>query len=389
MSNDTSATFEAVQRIHAETRRRFGAFLREEVSPGAALRDRAGESFSPAITARAAGLGLFGCGLPREAGGEGANDLEWGLMLEEIGYLCEDLSFPQVLFATTVSANAIAATGRADYLERYVRPMARGQRRAAFAFSEGTDAFSFVTRARPGADGAYLVDGEKLPIGAALNADTFITYARDERDDVVALLVERDDPGVRALPVHVNGLRATDFCRLKLEAVTVPRERVMVAADGVSHSQQILNGSRLLIVCALVGRMRAVLESVIRVVGKKVRFGQPVTARANVQGSFGRMLIAVESSRAVLYRALEWMAQGRADPFWDPVISAAKCHIAAQAHELMTTALRVLGGAGFMDETIGRHQRDFAGYFTANGTSDLLEIDLGLHAIQAVERGGL
>lgn len=380
-----NASAPLIARIRAEVNERFGAFLRDEVSPGAAARDRAGETFSPALTRRAAELGLFGFALPKEAGGGGANDLEWGLALEEIGYLCEDLSFPQVLFATTVSANAIWHTGRADYAERYVRPMARGERRAAFCFSEGSDAFSFKTRARRQPDGGYLVDGEKLPIGAAVGADTFIVYARDERDDVIAVLVERDDPGVHPSPVEVNGLRATDFCRLRLEGVAVPADRVMIPADGVSHSQLVLNGSRLLIVCGLVGRMRAVLELVMTSLRRKVRFDHPVIQRQNVQASLGRMVLAIESARAMIYRALEAMVQGHADRHWDPLVSAAKCNAAEQAHLLMTLALRLLGGEGFMDERMGRYQRDFAGFFTANGTSDLLEIDLGLHALQQLE----
>src|SRR5678816_301933 len=107
-----------------DIRARFGAFVRDAVNPGASHRDRAGEPLSRDLVTEAARLGLLGYGLPTDIGGGGADDLAWGLLLEEIGYLSDDLSLPQVLFAATIPARAILATGRADSFDRYVRPVA-------------------------------------------------------------------------------------------------------------------------------------------------------------------------------------------------------------------------------------------------------------------------
>src|SRR5262245_12468984 len=85
---------------------------------------------------------------------------------------------------------------RPGIIERYVRPMARGDLLGGCCWSQGRDALSFRTTVRRYGNG-YLLDGEKLPIADGMIADVFMVFARsEETGDVVVVLVERQDKGV-------------------------------------------------------------------------------------------------------------------------------------------------------------------------------------------------
>ena len=378
-----------VQAYAARAREYFGPFLRETVNPGAAERDRSGTPIPNDIFRRSAELGLLPYSLPRELGGLEANALEWGLVLEEVGYLCEDGTFPYFLSVRATVAATLYESKRPDIIDRYARPMARGERFGSFAFTDGADPFSFRTTARRAGDGAFILNGQKQFTTGGLTADCYLVYARDERtDDILVFIVERDDAGVTLGPLDVHGCRTAGLCTLGLDQVRVPAERVLAAADGLSHSQIFLNRRRVLLVAGFFGRMRAMLERCIAHLGSTIRYGRPLTEMQAVQASIGRMTASVEACRAVLHTALAWQASGASDPIWDPNITAAKYFVTEQLNAFCSDLFRLAGGFGYTAESgFGRFQRDVAALFAGAGAQGTLEVDLGVMAIQRLTGG--
>ncbi|WP_394821765.1 acyl-CoA dehydrogenase family protein [Pendulispora albinea] len=367
-----------LDRVAAEARSRYGSFLSAAIEPFARDRDAKGMSI-PRDAMRSAGeLGLLRMAVPEGAGGGGADPVAWGATLEEIGYLTSDNSFPLLVSLRVAVTSAIAEIGRGDLQERYVRPMMAGERAGAFAYTDGTDAFSFATTAEPSGDG-FVLRGEKLLVTGGATADTFMTYVRDTRtSDLLVFLVDREDAGVELRHVEVSGFRSAGLCSLHLEDVRVPAHRLMVAADGLGHAQRFLNGRRALLICGVVGRMRAIVESCTRALCKTIRYGQPLTDFQNVQATLGRMYIDLEVTRAIMYRALHRARKGEADPLFDPVTSAAKYVTIERALAIAATAMRLLGGQAFRREfPYERDLRDFTGLVPGAGAQDLLEINLG------------
>ena len=210
-----------------------------------------------------------------------------------------------------------------------------------------------------------------------------LTYVRGADNDLVALLVERGDPGVELEPITVNALRSGGTCALRMTDVVVPDHRVLAPADGLAHAQHALNARRLTVMCPPLGRLRALHERCVRIARETVRDGRPIAEMQNVQAILGRMYVSIEACRALTYRALD---PGRRDasPIWDPLLSAAKHFVADQATRLMVEALRPLATHGFLDAELGRLLRDFTTLIAVSGTQDSIEVNLGLHAVHEV-----
>ena len=370
------------RRVGAEVRRRFGTFVRECVDPGAEERDALGVGCPPEVIREAREVGLFTLALPKELGGGGADLYEWGLVLEQLGYLCDDASFPALLSARVWVTDTLFRAARPEHIERYVVPMARAERFGSFAYSDGADPFDFSsTLRRDGSD--LVVNGEKTIVTGATSADIFVVFLNDEASgDLVVVLVERDDPGVRVESVASLGVRGLGLGALRMEDVRVPGDRLVVASDGLTFAQRMLNARRVLLVAGLVGAMQAVHERCIAHLSATFRYGMPLIEMQNVQAAVGRQYIAVEGSRAILHRALSRLAghEGRIDPEFDPVISAAKHEITNRGIELAISSLRLLGGRGYLRGPAERFLRDTCSLLAAGGTQDVLEIDLGVRA---------
>jgi alkylation response protein AidB-like acyl-CoA dehydrogenase len=375
--------------IARDARTQFGPFIRECINPGADERDRLAITFPVELLREAARCGLWGRAMPVACGGRGADAFEWGVTLEQLGYLADDGSFPLVISIRTAVAHAIHAAKRSDLDERYVKPMVRCERFGSFAYSDGADPFAFSSRIRRDG-GDWIAEGEKLLVTGGSSADVFMTYLREpESGDLVVVLIERTDPGVEVVPVDVTGLRAAGLSSLKLDRVRLPDERVLHREDGVSHAQAFLNERRTLLACGPLGRMQAILELCIESLDGTVRYGQPLVEMQNVQACFGRMYVGIEGARALMYTALERQS-GRVagyDPMFDPIGSAAKYMVSERAIDLSSRAFRLLGGRGYVrDQRIERHVRDFYGMLAGGGAQDVLEVDLGINAISQYQR---
>jgi len=323
--------------------------------------------------------------LPSEIGGGGADLVEWGLMLEEVSYLCEDLSLPYVVSLRAGVIQAIYDSGRKDLIDRYVRPMVSGIRAPVFAYTDGTDAFSFRSTVRETPEG-YVLTGEKPFASGGDTADTFMTYVRSQRegsDDLQVFLVERSDPGVEVIPAQLAGLRSAGVVTLRLNDVSLSKNRLLVRADGLSHAQKFLNGRRVLLACIVLGRMQAIMNSCIASLSDTIRYERPLTAMQHVQAQIGRMYAIVETTRSMVYRALEHQA----DPFWDPLGSLAKLYAVDQGIALVHIAQRLLGGNAYVQGNhYERYLRDFCGFIPGGGSQDTIEVDLGIAAISTNTR---
>ncbi|MFD6070280.1 acyl-CoA dehydrogenase family protein [Amycolatopsis lurida] len=332
--------------------------------------------------------GLHRLSLPPAVGGDGVDVLTWGMVLEQIGYRCTDSALPMIINHTIDIARFIAESGRADLIEKYARPIGRGTIGAGIAYTEDADAWSFDTVLRRKGDD-FVLTGHKTYVTAGVMSDVFLVYPLDETGDMVACLVERDDPGVTVTPATPLGMRTAGAASLTFEDVPLPAERILEPSDGLTHAQRFLSNQRLWITCAPLGRAQRILEDCATWLSGSIRYGEPVSGLKNVEATLGRMYVAIESARSMLYRALTHVGAGHAEPVFDPLLSAAKCFAADQIGFVLESAFRVMGGQGFYGSPhLGRYLRDFTGLPVVAGTNDILEVNLGAGVVARSPRRG-
>src|SRR6266545_1602475 len=170
-----------------EFRKIVRAFAEEVVAPRAEAMDRA-EELDEDVLDQMAGMGLFGLPFPERYGGMGADYLTLCLAVEELARVDSSVAIT-LEAAVSLGAMPIYRFGSERQRERWLPPLARGERLGAFGLTEaggGSDAGALRTRARLEGD-EWVIDGGKA----------FITNAGLARSGLVTLAAVT---GVRASP---------------------------------------------------------------------------------------------------------------------------------------------------------------------------------------------
>src|SRR6478752_9696132 len=135
-------------------------------------------------------LGWTGLALPEEWGGQGLGIVDLAVLFEELGYALA----PSPLLSTTIAGLALSLCGSDDQRERFLRPLASGERRGTPALWDAGAPVSpggFTMEAEPDGDGVVL-NGVKTLVLDAAGVDFFLVATADGRRH----LVERDADGV-------------------------------------------------------------------------------------------------------------------------------------------------------------------------------------------------
>ncbi|WP_266214302.1 acyl-CoA dehydrogenase family protein [Paraliomyxa miuraensis] len=363
--------------------RHLADYLGRELDPGAVDRDRHARALPREVFSRCAELGLLAYLLPPPLG-LGGSRRTFGLLLEQIGRVCEELELPSLLslFADLPGALSSATP---EIVERYVGGAARGEVLLAFAYTERCETYEFETRARPRGDD-WVLEGHKVAQTGGALADAFVVYARDDTDRLQAFLVDRDAPGLHVEPVWSMGFRAGGMTAMTLEDVVVPASHRVIPADGLGQVQAFLNARRIFICAAWPGRMQALLDTLIEFLQGRIRQGVPLTQMQTVQSTLGRMYARTRAARAVLHDALERMASGEHRLAFDPVLSAAKYTVVDHALAFANDALHLTGWSGYTDQLpFERTLRGFMGGIAGQTTQEVLLVLLGQAAIAELE----
>ena len=181
-------------------------FAAERLAPFAAEWDRTA-SFPSEALAEMGRLGMLGMVIPEEWDGAGADYVSYALALEEIAG--GDGAVSTIMSVhNSVGCMPILSFGTAEQKDRFLRPMARGEKLGAFCLTEpqaGSDAAAIRTRARR--DGNHWVlDGTKQFITNGKNGHVAIVFAVTDpaagKKGISAFIVPTDTPGYHVARVE-------------------------------------------------------------------------------------------------------------------------------------------------------------------------------------------
>jgi alkylation response protein AidB-like acyl-CoA dehydrogenase len=321
-------------------------------------------------------LGVMGIEIPESHGGGGAGFFHAVLAVEALSRVDPSIGV-LVDVQNTLVVNALLRWGSDDQ-KRLHLPRLASSSVGAYALSEagsGSDAFAMASRASRHASGDWVLNGRKLWITNALEADLFLVFANADPAagyrGVTAFLVER---GIGGFTVGKKedklGIRASSTCELIFEECRVPAASVLgEAGKGYKVAIETLNEGRIGIGAQMIGLARGALDHAIKYTREREQFGKPIATFQAVQHQIARAATDLEAARLMVYNAARLRDAGQ--PF---VSEAAMCKIfASEAAERITSlAVNLYGGYGFVkDYPVEKLYRDAKIGQIYEGTSNL------------------
>ena len=200
---------------HEMARSLFREFAENEVKPLAQETDET-EQFPAETVKKMAKYGFMGIPVPKEYGGQGCDPLTYVMCVEELSKVCATTGVV-VSAHTSLCIDPIMTYGTEDQKQKYVKPLATGEKLGAFALTEpgaGTDAQGAQTKAVLDGD-EWVLNGSKCFITNGKVADVYIVIAitsvtEDKRGrkkkNFSAFIVDKGAPGF-SLRADLRGLQ--------------------------------------------------------------------------------------------------------------------------------------------------------------------------------------
>jgi acyl-CoA dehydrogenase len=348
-----------------DIRLRVRAFVEEHVLPLEADEENYAEHENiPAarlapVRAKAKKAGLWAPQVPKEYGGMGLPIVAWAAIYEEAARSIFGPLAIHCMAPDDGNMNLLAKAGTPAQKDKWLKPLADGTARSAFAMTEphpgsGSDPGMMLTRAEKKGD-RYIVRGHKWFITGAEGAAHFILIARtsdEPRRGLTAFLYHKDQPGwriLRRIPImgpHEHG----GHCEIEYDGLEIPAENVLLKeGDGLRVTQIRLGPARLTHCMRWLGFAKRCMEIAQDYVGKRGAFGTMLADRENIQVKLGEVAHQIQIGRLLTMHAAWKLDQGdRARK----EVSMAKVQVADALHQAADVAIQLNGARGYSKDTI-------------------------------------
>jgi alkylation response protein AidB-like acyl-CoA dehydrogenase len=344
--------------------------------------------FPHAIVRKLGPLGFLGVLVPEEYGGAGLDYVSYALVVEELNR--GDASVGITMWAhNSLGTNHIALFGSPEQKQRWLPPLARGERLAAWGLTEpgsGSDAAALRTRAERRGE-AWVLNGSKAFITNASVGTTAVVMARTDpargTKGISAFVLEKGMPGFSAgRPYRKLGLHASDTAELLFEDARVPADHLLgEEGQGFVQAMQVLEGGRIAMAAMAVGIAQAAVDAAVKYMKQRSAFGKTLAEFNGLQGMIADVATEVEVARLLMLRAAWLKDQGR------PAMHAAamaKVFASETAMKAATRAVQIHGGAGYITEfPVERIFRDAKLTEIGEGTSEVQRLVIAREILKA------
>lgn len=324
-------------------------------------------------------LGFMGMLVSEEWDGGGMDTISYVLAMEEISKI--DASTSVIMSVNnSLVCYGLEKFGNDAQKEKYLRPLARGEKIGAFLLSEpeaGSDATKQRTTAEDKGD-YYLLNGTKNWITNGNTASTYLVIAHTHPEKghrgINVFIVDRHAEGISVGP-HENkmGMRSSDTHSVMFTDVKVPKEdRIGEDGFGFKFAMKTLEGGRIGIAAQALGLASGALELALKYAQERKAFGTEIINHQAIAFKLSDMAVKVENARNLCLKAAWLKDQG--EPYG--IASAmAKQYAADIAMEVTTEAVQIHGGYGYVKEYhVERLMREAKLTQIYEGTSEIQKI---------------
>ncbi|MFF9838765.1 acyl-CoA dehydrogenase family protein [Streptomyces sp. NPDC013740] len=338
--------------------KRVSLFVRERVFPYETQLDAGGapaRDLRARLRAEAREAGLWALPLPSELGGGGLSLSAYAPVAEAEG--ASDHGPAALGSATLLDVTMLARHGSSRVRSEYLRRLVSGELRTCYAMTEpdtpGTEPLLTATRAERRAGGGWTVTGRKWFVSNAADADLVTVLVRTsgsagDREGLSLVLVPTGSPGfrvVRELPV----LGATGQHEIEFGHVDVGEDQLVgEAGQALAIAGERLQLGRTLRALRWIGQAQRAFDLLCRRVVERRGVRGPLADRQLVQQHVFESLLALRSTRPLVYEAMALVAEGR-DAHVE--VGLAKTAAARTLQEVADRAVQVFGAAGLGPDT--------------------------------------
>ncbi len=356
-------------------RRSVRAFCEREIRPIAKVIDQEA-SFPWEVVEKMGELGYFGIQVPKALGGSELDTLGYSVVVEEISRVCAALGLC-ISVHNSVAVYPIMVFGSEEQKQRWIPPLARGEKIGAFCLTEpnaGSDASAIEATAISDGD-HFLVNANKVFVTNGGVADTCLMFVRTDRKagrkGISVVVAERGIPGFVIGDLEdLSGVRANPVCSIRLYDCQVPLDNLLGKEGmGLRIGLTALDAGRIGIAAQALGIAQAALEESVHYSKQRHQFGVPIAKHQSVGAMIADMATQVEAARLLVYQASLLKDQGK--PFSKE--SAMAKLFASETSSLVTDmAVQIHGGYGYSKSyAVERYHRDARVTRIYEGTSEV------------------
>jgi alkylation response protein AidB-like acyl-CoA dehydrogenase len=371
---------------HRVLRRSVRSFCEQELGPIAAHIDQEAR-FPWEVMEKMGPLGYFGIQAPRELGGAGLDSVSYAITIEEVSRVSGSIGLCLSVH-NSVALYPIVAFGSAEQRQRWVPPLAKGQKIGAFCLTEpnaGSDASGISATALD--DGNHwLVNANKVFVTNGGVADICLIFARTDPAvgprGISVVVAERGTPGFVVGDLEdLCGMRANPVSSIRLYDCRVPKENLLGKTGmGLKIGLDALDTGRIGIAAQALGIAQAALEESVRYANQRQQFGVPLARHQAIQMMIADMATQVDAARMMVYRAA-WLKDHK-----EPVTKAsaqAKLFASEAAGRVTDLAVQIHGGYGYSKAyAVERYYRDARVTRIYEGTSEVHRIVVAREALE-------
>jgi alkylation response protein AidB-like acyl-CoA dehydrogenase len=368
-------------------KRSIREFAESELRPHVMTWDNA-QHFPLELLPRLAGIGLMGIQFPEAYGGAGMSAVDYCICIEELARVDPSISL-SVAAHNGLGAAHIGMFASEAQKQRYLVPLATGQRLAAWGLTEpgsGSDAAAMRTTAVRDGD-HWVLNGTKAFITHGQSADTMVVMAITDSTrgskGISAFIVERGTPGLLAGKKEDKlGMRASETCEVILQNCRVPADQ-MIGDEGQGFIQtlQVLDAGRIGIAALAVGLAQGAFEAAKGYAAERSQFGRRIASFQSIRWKLLDNASRIEAGRLLTYRAAWLKDQGRKTTLES---SMAKLYASESAVRASEDAVQILGGYGFVkDYPAEKFFRDVKLTTIGEGTSEVQRLVIARQLLAA------
>jgi acyl-CoA dehydrogenase len=369
----------------AELADRTREFIRDVVIPveeqvGGSVHD-ASDELRRSLQKQAKDAGLLAPHVAEEWGGLGLDIRGQSVVFEEAGYSLIGPVAMNCAAPDEGNMHLLEVVASEEQKERYLRPLAAGEVRSAFAMTEpapgaGSDPSMLATTATK-VDGGWRIDGRKWFITGARGAGFAICMARTsgetgDRGGATMFFVDADNPGMRV----VRDLDTIDHgtfgghSEMVFEHCIVGEDSILGEVDqGFAYAQVRLAPARLTHCMRWLGVARRAQDIAIDWAATRKSFGGTLGDLGMVQQMVADSEIDIAASRALIRHTAAVLDSGGKG---GNESSIAKTFVAEAVNRVVDRAVQICGALGISgDVLLSRYLRDIRPFRIYDGPSEV------------------